>query len=185
VLESLNAVRTHPGAMAVALRQYRRTFREHIAYEDEPGHGWGTSEGTAAVDEAAAVMDRQAALQPLSSSPVLARAARLHAMEQARTGALGHVSAASAGPGDRVRAAGGDIYVTEAIAYGFATPERAVRQLLVDDGVPRRGHRVVMLNPRLRYAGVGCAEHPRLRTVCVIDLAETFDGSPWVPAPGP
>lgn len=183
VLASLNDARTRPAGMADALRRYRRTFLERVVHEDDPERGWATAEGVTAVDEAIDVMDRQPTLRALLPSPMLARAARIHADEQARTGTIGHVSASGAKPADRVRAAGGDIYVTEVIAYGFETPERAVRQLLVDDGVVRRGHRLLMLNPRLRYAGVACASHPRLRTLCVIDFAETADGSPVVPAP--
>lgn len=181
VLAALNRVRTQPRAVEAELRRYGETFRGRVAFEDDPDRGWGTAEGAAAVKEAASILDRQPSLPPLRPAPVLERAARAHAAEQARSGAIGHLSSAGRGPGDRVRAAGGDAYVTEAIAYGFEAPDRAVRQLLVDDGVPRRGHRVLMLNPRLRYAGVGCAPHPRLRTVCVIDFAETPDGSPWVP----
>lgn len=183
VLASLNDARTRPAQTAEALRRYRRSFLERIVHEDDPEGSWATTEGVAAVDEAIDVMDRQPVLRPLAPSPVLARAARAHAEEQARIGTIGHVSSGGARPADRVRAAGGDIYVTEVIAYGFETPERAVRQLLVDDGVLRRGHRVLMLNPRLRHAGVACAPHPRLRTLCVIDLAETPDGSPALPAP--
>lgn len=182
VLASLNQARTRPAEVADALRRFRRTFLEREVREDDPDRGWTSAEGVAAVDEATAVMDRQPALRPLAPSPLLARAARAHADEQAQTGAIGHLSASGARPSDRARAAGGDLYVTEVIAYGFDTPERAVRQLLVDDGVLRRGHRVLMLNPRLRYAGVACGPHPRLRTLCVIDLAETPDGSPSVPS---
>lgn len=182
VLAALNEARTRPAATAVALRRFRAVFRERVVHEDDPDRGWASAEGTVPVDEAIAVMERQAPLRPLAHSPLLARAAQAHAAEQARTGATGHLSADGRRPGDRARAAGGDVYVTEVIAYGFETPERAIRQLLVDDGVLRRGHRVLMLNPRLRYAGVACAGHPRLRTVCVIDLAETADGSPPLPA---
>jgi len=185
VLAELNRARSRPSAVAADLRRYARTFREHVAYEDSPDRAWPTQEGPSAVEEAALLLDRQPALGSLLPSAVLTRSARDHAREQARDGGTGHRSADGSGPGDRAVRAGGDRYVSEAIAYGFETPERAVRQLIVDDGVPRRGHRVLVLGPRLRYAGVGCATHPRWRTVCVVDVAETPDGGPAVPPRGP
>lgn len=181
VLAAVNRARTQPDAAGLDMLRFRATFRGRVAYENGSGPGWSSAEGVGAVDEAATVLRRQSPLGAVFPSAVLARAARAHAAEQARTGAIGHTSAAGRGPGDRVRTAGGDGYVSEVIAYGFDAPERAVRQLLVDDGVPRRGHRVLMLSSRIRYAGVGCAEHPRFRTVCVIDFAETPDGSASLP----
>jgi len=180
VLAEVNRARMRPGEVATALRRYRAGFRGR--FSDDGDGPRDTFEGPTAVEEAISFLDRQSPLTALAPSELLARAARAHAEEQARTGAVGHGSADGRGPGQRVRGAGGDVYVAEVIAYGFDTPERAVRQLIVDDGVARRGHRAVMYLSRLRYAGVGCARHPHYATTCVIDLAETPDGSPPLPA---
>jgi uncharacterized protein YkwD len=50
-----------------------------------------------------------------------------------------------------------------------------VMQLVVDDGVPSRGHRVNTLSPAFRVMGVACATHPGMREVCVIELAAGFE----------
>ena len=50
-----------------------------------------------------------------------------------------------------------------------------IRQLIIDDGVADRGHRIVMFADHLRYAGVACGPHPEFGTMCVIDMADTPD----------
>ncbi|HYD52508.1 MAG TPA: CAP domain-containing protein, partial [Gemmatimonadaceae bacterium] len=64
--------------------------------------------------------------------------------------------------------------LTESIAYGPATPEDVVIDLLVDDGVRDRGHRRNLLDPGVRIAGIACGPHRTYRMMCVIDLAAGY-----------
>ena len=57
-----------------------------------------------------------------------------------------------------------------------------VRQLIIDDGVPSRGHRDVVFNPDLKWVGFGGAPHKTYGGMCVIDFAGGFM-SPPPPAP--
>ena len=62
----------------------------------------------------------------------------------------------------------------ENIAYGDyrrAAAADIVRQLIVDDGVPDRGHRLNIFSADYALAGMACGRHPRHHTVCVIDFA--------------
>jgi hypothetical protein len=59
----------------------------------------------------------------------------------------------------------------ENISYGSDTPRDVVISLLVDDGVPSRGHRTNILAAGSRFAGVGCGRHTQYGTMCVIDYA--------------
>lgn len=61
--------------------------------------------------------------------------------------------------------------IGENIAYGPNDGRDVVLRLIVDDGVPGRGHRANIFSPDFRLAGVACGPHPALRTVCVIDFA--------------
>jgi uncharacterized protein YkwD len=49
-----------------------------------------------------------------------------------------------------------------------------VIQLLVDDGVPDRGHRDNILVPDWGAAGVACGPHLRYQQVCVMDYAVKY-----------
>ena len=176
VLAELNRARTDPHAVADDLRRYRMTFAGRVAREEGDPVGILTVEGRQAVDEAIDFLEQQEPLPPLAHGSVLARAAQDWAAAQGPTGRLGHASL-----GARVRAAGGDIYVGETISYGMTRPEAVVRQLIVDDGQPQRSHRALVFARGFRFAGVGCGEHARFGTMCVVDYAGTPDGTAALP----
>jgi hypothetical protein len=181
VLERINQARQHPREYAEELRDYRRYFEGDVVFAPGDENGVYTREGVSAVDEAIDFLERQTPLPPLGHGDLLALAAQDHADDQGEAGAMGHRSRDGAGPGDRVRRRGGDIYVGESISYGMADADAVVRQLIVDDGVPGRGHRTLLFQNSFRFAGVGCGAHRRYGHVCVVDLAATRDGQPALP----
>jgi uncharacterized protein YkwD len=63
----------------------------------------------------------------------------------------------------------------ENINYGNANAKKIVTTLLIDDGVPSRGHRRNILNDTFRYVGVAFGEHRVYRHMCVIDFAGAYD----------
>jgi len=170
IVDELNAARTDPATYARKARALRALFNGDRI--ERPGEiDLVTREGPAAVDEAIAFLERQAPLPALRDSPGLARAAADHAAEQARTGAVGHDSADGSSAGDRMRREGRWTATGEAIAYGPDRAEDVILQLIVDDGVPDRGHRHILFNPTYTLVGAACAPHPVWRTVCVLDFA--------------
>lgn len=180
VLSEINLLRADPGAYADHLREYRRRIRGKVVFDADDNVVEMSNEGVRAVDEAIAALDRSLPVGRLQSGNVLAAAAADHAAWQASSGEIGH-QARGQGPGERVMARGGGRFVSEVISYGQKTPQDVVRQLVVDDGVPSRGHRHLLLANEYRFAGVGCDSHPRWRTMCAIKLADQPDGSPPPP----
>lgn len=181
VFDELNRFRSDPAAYADLLREYRPRFEgKRLISDDDSEIDIMTREGVAAVDEAIRDLRREKPLNELEWSEPLARAAADHVAVQSRSGAVGHYTRGS-GPGERMKARGGGPYVNEVITYGHHTPAGVVDQLLIDDGVPDRGHRFSLLRTTHRYAGVACGNHPVHRTMCVIMMSETRDGSPPPP----
>lgn len=180
VLGELNRLRSDPAGLIGDLEDYRDRFDGKLVYGDEGEGDVMTREGAGAVDEAMDALDRAPPVPPLAYADLLARAAADHVAGQARSGQVGHISNGR-GPAERVVARGGGRFVGEVITYGHTSPASVVRQFVVDDGVPQRGHRIEILSARYRYAGVACGSHPQWRTMCVVVLAATPDGSPPPP----
>jgi len=175
VLVALNAARTDPAGYAVGLKLYRTYFHAKLLHYPGAEADLETQEGVEVVDETIGFLSRQAPLAPVAPAPLFAASAADLVADQA-VGGTGHEGKDGATPADRAHRHGGGGFIAEVIAYGPLDPADVVRQLIVDDGVPDRGHRSIIYSPELRFAGVACGPHPEYRMVCVIDLSITPDG---------
>jgi uncharacterized protein YkwD len=163
VLAEINFARTQPQAYAETLRGGRERDWRHADRDS-----FEVGRGGAALDEAIRFLGGQRPLPPLSASRGLAHAAASLAEDQAEGGGVGHAS----GLRERIQAQG--VWagvVAETISYGQDTAAAVVRQLIVDDGVPGRGHRAAIFDPSLSEAGAGCGRHRTYGHMCVIDFA--------------
>jgi len=178
VLAELNFARANPFAYSLSLRTFRGWF--HAANYMLPGSNQyvATREGTRVVDEAILFLSRQRPVPPVDLTPVLAHSAAILAVDQARSGAIGHAGSDGSSPADRSERSGGGRYVAEVIAYGPPDAANVVRQLIVDDGVADRGHRSIVYSSELRFAGVSCGPHRGYSTMCVIDFSVSQDAQP-------
>ncbi len=174
VLET-NRLRSNPRAFRADLRAYRARYDGVLLRL--PGQvAIQTFEGPAAVDEAIAAARDAEPAPALKLSAGLSRAARAHAEAIGAAGTIEHRGADGSGPYDRMARHGRVGGMSgENIGTGHDDASLMVIDLFVDDGVPSRGHRDNLLEPRYRVVGVGCAPHSRYRTVCVFDFAEAFE----------
>ncbi|HJV91081.1 MAG TPA: CAP domain-containing protein [Holophagaceae bacterium] len=134
-----------------------------------------TQEGVAALDEAIAFLESASSAGPLRFNEGLWQAARELAQDQARTGGVGHVGSQGSRLRERLDRQGTlSSTAGECISYGPEDPRMIVLQLLIDDGVPDRGHRRTIFNPDLHQAGAALASHAQWGQVCVVDFADGF-----------
>lgn len=174
ILLELNAARTAPATYAGRIEALLQHMEGRILRR--PGDvAIATQEGSAAVREAAAALRATPRLASLAMAAGMQRAARDHAVDQGARGATGHRGSDGSTTSDQVNRHGRWTgRLTESISYGPAAGAAVVQGLIVDDGVPDRGHRRNLLDSEVTVAGVGCAVHATYRVTCVIDLAAGF-----------
>lgn len=157
VLAEVNWARAHPAEYA---RELDEQPPQDIAYNDPE-----------ALDDAVAFLMRQSPLPPLREDARLAAAAESHAVAQGPSGEVGH-HATAGGLGERLARQGVHAgLAAEDISYGYESARDVVRQLIVDSGVPGRGHRANIFGRAYQAAGVGCGPHSTYGAMCVIDFA--------------
>ena len=172
VLAEINRVRTHPEWYAERLRAFRVFYHGGVVRVPGDEVGVRTHEGVAALDEAIADVERRRPLQPLVLDRHLRASAATLAREEGPTGVVGHVGPDGLTPGQRMHDAGVWAGISEEnISFGQANAAAVVRQLIIDDGVPDRGHRSSIFEPGLTAAGVSCGPHVVYGWMCVIDVA--------------
>lgn len=171
VLKETNLARTAPRLYASHLKEIRKYF--HGKELRRPGElPVLTKEGVSALTEAIRFMEKATPVPKLRLSGGMSRGARDHVEVQQTTGSVGHGSAEGSRPYERIGLYGSwEKTVGENIAYGYAHARDAIISLIIDDGVPNRGHRQNILNPNFHVVGVACGPHPVYRTMCVIIFA--------------
>ena len=153
VLDELNFARARPA-------EYARELRRELDRSDDP----------VAVEDAIDFLERQAPLPPLKGDRRVAAAAYQHTAAQGPRGDVGHGAAGALG--QRLRSQGVWAGLSaENISYGYDDPRDVVRQLIVDSGVPNRGHRRNIFATGYQLAGVACGPHRAYGHMCVIDFA--------------
>jgi uncharacterized protein YkwD len=106
----------------------------------------------------------------------LSKAARDHVDDTGPKGWMGHYGSDGSEPGDRASRHGEWLgRVGENITYGGWTPRELVLRLIIDDGIPDRGHRNNLFNPEFRYAGIAFGHHREYGSMCVINYAAGFE----------
>jgi uncharacterized protein YkwD len=174
VVQELSDARVNPRAYARHLLELRNCF-EGTLWKRPGRTPLRTEEGQDAYDEAIDFLEAARPVGPLRFNEGLARAARLHARDLGPRGALEHVGSDGSRLSDRLNRLGTwHGLIAENISTLEEDPRQVVIQLLVDDGVPSRGHRQTIFNPDLHQAGVGSAPHRDYQVVTVIDYADGF-----------
>ncbi len=175
VILELNKVRSNP-------RQYAEDYLEELrtAFNGKlfkyPGQIMlKTMEGIRPLEECINVLKKASPCGILKPSKGLTRAAAELMDDQQKNGGTGHITRKGANSQQRIEKYGTwDICSAENITYGSYDARQIVIFLLIDDGVPSRGHRQNILNPCFRFAGVANGSHPNYETIGVIDFAGDY-----------
>jgi hypothetical protein len=175
VLREQNLARTDPGRYANYVADWLQYY--HGKVRQLPGGlRINTIEGKRGVVRAVRFLQAQEPLPPLSPSAGLSRAARDHVVDTGAKGWMGHFGSDGSEPADRISRYG-KWYgrVGENITYGGTAARELVIRLIIDDGIPDRGHRENIFNPQFTLSGVAFGLHDEYGTMCVISYAAEFE----------
>ena len=168
----LNLLRSDPGGYADRyIRPLESRYRGSLLFY--PGYPATMSrEGAAAVRECVEALRELAPRPALATDGTLTRLAREHVADTGALGLVGHYGSDGSDPRERAARADPALSgVGEAIHYGRGDARRVVISLLVDDGVPDRGHRWGILDPVYRLVGAATGPHRDWGRVSVLVFA--------------
>ena len=174
VVLELNMVRSNPKKYAELYIQPMLKYFNENKYS-EPGKTTViTQEGAASVQECIEELSQAASIGILTFEKGLYLAAKDHTEDQGKTGNTGHEGSDGSKLRDRVNRYGNAGALGETISYAKNTGRSIVIQLLVDDGVPSRGHRNIIMNGSYTQVGSSVGTHSRYGNMCVTVYAKGY-----------
>lgn len=174
VWQEVNLARTHPEIYARYLESWLPLL-DGNRLQRAGWRAWALTEGRPAIEEAVRYLRAQPPRLPLALSPGMSEGARDLIVDLGPAAVKGHVGLDGSGVGERLARHGAWARrAAELIQYGATEPREIVALLIVDDGVPDRGHRRLLFDPDYRVMGVAVGPHGRFRSMCVITLAAGY-----------
>ena len=178
VILEMNKVRTDPKKYAELYIQPELRYYNGNLYQKPGQITIQTQEGKKAVEACISALSRAAKVSVLTPELGLSRGAKDHTVDQGKSGRTGHDGSDRSTPFTRIQRYGrGYTHAGENLAYGPVTGRDIVVQLLIDDGVPSRGHRTNIMNKNFTQTGVSFGSHPQYRTMCTITYANGYQSN--------
>lgn len=179
IIEETNKLRSDPAAYAEQLAGLKAYYDGNILQLP----GWVNpllmTEGKSALEDAIADLQAASSLPLLTPAEGLAIAARDHAKDLGLNDLVGHIGTDGSQPIDRMNRYGTCTGICgENVSFSNNMLSEArwnVMQLVIDDGVPDRGHRKALLNPEYQFTGVACTPHVSYGETCVMTYATRYE----------
>ncbi len=174
IIAEMNRCRMNPENYAkTALKKHLSRFVDENTYRMANGTLIMTNEGSKRVQDAINELIKMQPVEPLTYDEDLAKAARFHCEDTGPSGLIGHNSSDGTSMNNRLRGYVKDRKVLgENIDYGNSCAEDIVVSLVIDDGVPSRGHLKNIMKSSFRHAGAAIGPHKLYGFMCAIDFSD-------------
>jgi uncharacterized protein YkwD len=175
IIDEMNLARTDPQKYAAFVEEFKTYYNGNRLTIPGRKKAIATSDGIPAVDEAINFLRAAQPLPPLEVARGMCLAAKDHADDLAAKGITGHRGSDGSSPNARVDRYGRwEGAIGETIVYEISTARQIVISLIIDDGVPGRGHRRNIFDPNYHVAGVSINNSSASGPRCVVDYAGGF-----------
>jgi hypothetical protein len=174
VVLEMNKVRSDPKKYAELYIQSKLRYYSGKNYSVPGQITIVTQEGANAVNACITALGRTKSVGLLMPERGLTLATKDHVSDQSKTGQTGHNGSDRSTPVSRAGRYGKGSYIGENISYGDNTGREVVCQLLIDDGVPSRGHRTNIMKADYTQTGAGIGTHPQFRYMCCIAYSADY-----------
>ena len=175
LLLEITFLRTKPQEFATRLEELQSFYRDNNARMRKGAVPVMTREGVSALLEAIQILKNTKPMCALTVSEGMRRAAQSHCNDTGSLGIVGHIGSRESTLQDRLDLFGrwGES-IGETIDYGSITAFESLCNLIIDDGLPSRPHRNIVLNPRFKKIGIGACKHSQYQTVTCCVFAGDF-----------
>ena len=185
VMNEINLARMNPAAYAEHLRALLPNYEGKVLKrQGQPN--LKTKEGVIALQDAISFLENLPPRAPLDTlSPGLSAAAVDHMLDLSRHGTMDHKGKDGSSPFVRMNRHGKYLgFASENISFGTGEARDHLIRLIIDDGVPGRGHRKAIFNKAFKSVGIAEGPHPKFKQVQVQEFAQDFEEIKE-PEPGP
>ena len=172
VLAELNQCRANPSKYSDKLAATLQFYEGNVF--TKPGAiSIETEEGPSNIEDCIKQLKATNSLPAMQWSSVLSKAAQAHLDDIGPSDQMSHQCSGGSDTVERIERFGQwDGTIDENIDYGDTNAEDIVVNLLIDDGVQTRGHRINILKPQHLFAGAAYGDHADMEHDCVIIFAQ-------------
>lgn len=171
ICDEMSAVRTDPTSLIPFLEAKIPRF-DGTLYREEGKTTLQTKEGVAVINELIEYLKTAPTMEPMTLNMEMNLSAEQHVADIGPNGICGHTGSDGSQPQDRIEKYGEwEVTCGENIDFGNTDPKDIVCALMVDDGVPGRGHRHNIMTPEFLVCGIATGPHTVYGNCCVMTLA--------------
>ena len=170
VYEFLNQVRQNPQSIVPELQKMKKHYKDKEYRNPAFNYYIMTEEGVAAVDDAIKYLESSYPQQTLERHEGLEEAARElvdHLGPEGMTNAKDPAMAIEKRVKQKINEPGA---IAENLSFGWPNAREIVIQMIVDDGVPSRGHRSNIMSGNFEKVGVAIGKHKTFQCVCALEF---------------
>ena len=170
IVETLNKIREKPDSIIMELKKMKNFYKGNEYRNPKFNFYIMTEEGKAAVDDAIKYLGTIFTNKPFERVKALDDSAKElvdHLGPEGLTNAKEKEMSIEVRVKEKVKEPGA---IAENISFGWPNAREIVLQMIIDDGVPSRGHRLNLFNSNYEKIGVSVGKHKTFQCVCVLDF---------------